>query len=83
MNGEIHTSKLEELRVVHQPLPRHDQAEKIAGTTRYAGDLAFAGMLHARLVRSVMPSARLLSRDAAYVTGTTVTIGGGLLAGST
>jgi CO/xanthine dehydrogenase Mo-binding subunit len=64
MNGEIHTSKLEELRVVHQPLARHDQAEKIAGTTKYAGDLAFAGMLHARLVRSIMPSARLTSRDA-------------------
>ena len=63
MNGEIHTSKVEELRVVHQPLARHDQAEKIAGTTKYAGDLAFAGMLHARLVRSIMPSARLTSRD--------------------
>ena len=40
MNGEVRTSKLEELRVVHQPLARHDQAEKIAGTTRFAGDLA-------------------------------------------
>ena len=65
MNGEIHTSKLEELRVVHQPLARHDQAEKIAGTTRYAGDLAYAGMLHARLVRSQVPSARITRRDAA------------------
>ena len=63
MTGEIHTSKLEELRVVHQPLARHDQAEKIAGTTRYAGDLAFAGMLHARLVRSQVPSALLTRRD--------------------
>ena len=62
-SSEIHTSKLEELRVVHQPLARHDQAEKIAGTTRYAGDLAFAGMLHARLVRSQVPSARLTRRD--------------------
>jgi CO/xanthine dehydrogenase Mo-binding subunit len=64
-NGEVHTSKLDELRVVHQGLPRHDQAEKIAGTTRYAGDLALAGMLHARLVRSVVPSARLVRRDGA------------------
>ncbi len=63
MTSEIHTSKLEELRVVHQPLARHDQAEKIAGTTRYAGDLAFAGMLHARLVRSQVPSALLTRRD--------------------
>jgi xanthine dehydrogenase molybdenum-binding subunit len=63
-NGEVHTSKLDELRVVHQGLPRHDQAEKIAGSTKFAGDLAFAGMLHARLVRSQVPSARLVRRDA-------------------
>ncbi len=62
--SEVRTSKVDELRVVHQPLPRHDQAEKIAGTTRYAGDLAFAGMLHARLVRAQIPSARLTRRDA-------------------
>jgi xanthine dehydrogenase molybdenum-binding subunit len=63
MNDEIRTSKLDELRIVHQPLARHDAAEKIAGSTRFAGDLAFAGMLHARLVRSVVPSARLVRRD--------------------
>ncbi len=62
--SEVRTSKLDELRVVHTPLARHDQAEKIAGTTRYAGDLAFAGMLHARLVRAQVPSARLTRRDA-------------------
>ncbi len=60
----IRTSKEDELRVVRQPLPRHDQAEKVAGSTRYAGDLAFAAMLHARLVRSPVPSARITSRDA-------------------
>lgn len=60
----IRMSKADELRVVHQPLARHDQAEKIAGTTRYAGDLAFASMLHARLVRSQVPSARIVRRDA-------------------
>jgi CO/xanthine dehydrogenase Mo-binding subunit len=60
---EIRTSKADELRVVNKPLARHDAAEKIAGTTRFAGDLAFSGMLHARVVRSVMPSARLTRRD--------------------
>ena len=60
----IRTSKRDELRVVGQPLPRHDQAEKVAGSTRYAGDLAFASMLHARLVRSPVPSARITARDA-------------------
>jgi CO/xanthine dehydrogenase Mo-binding subunit len=64
VNDEIRTSKLDELRVVHQPLARHDQAEKIAGTTRFAGDFAIPGMLHARLVRSQVPSARLIRRDA-------------------
>jgi len=60
---EIRTSKAEELRVVNRPLPRRDQAEKIVGSTRYAGDIAIPGMLHARLVRSLMPSARLTRRD--------------------
>jgi CO/xanthine dehydrogenase Mo-binding subunit len=60
----IRTSKEDELRVVRQPMPRHDQAEKVAGRTRYAGDLAFASMLHARLVRSPVPSARITARDA-------------------
>jgi len=63
VSDEIRTSKLDELRVVHQPLARHDAAEKIAGSTRFAGDLAYTGMLHARLVRSVVPSARLTRRD--------------------
>jgi CO/xanthine dehydrogenase Mo-binding subunit len=59
----IRTSKVEELRVVRQPLPRHDQAEKIAGTTCFAGDLALPHMLHARLVRSPVPSAAITRRD--------------------
>jgi len=61
--AEIRSSKAEELRIVRQPLPRHDQQEKIAGSTRYAGDLAFASMLHARLVRAPMPSAEITRRD--------------------
>ena len=61
--AEIRSSKAEELRIVHQPLPRHDQQEKIAGSTRYAADLAFASMLHARLVRAQVPSATIARRD--------------------
>jgi CO/xanthine dehydrogenase Mo-binding subunit len=63
--AEIRSSKAEELRIVHQPLPRHDQQEKIAGSTRYAADLAFASMLHARLVRAQVPSATITRRDGA------------------
>jgi CO/xanthine dehydrogenase Mo-binding subunit len=61
---EVRTSKQNDLRVVNKPLPRNDQAEKIAGSTRYAGDLSYTGMLHARLVRSSLPSARITRRDA-------------------
>ena len=66
---EIRTSKADELRIVNKPIARHDAAEKIAGTTRYAGDLAFEGMLHARLVRAQVPSARLTRRDATTARG--------------
>lgn len=60
---EVQTSKAEELRVVGRRLPRHDARDKVAGATRYAADLALPGMLHARLVRSQVPSARLVRRD--------------------
>jgi CO/xanthine dehydrogenase Mo-binding subunit len=60
----IRTSKVEELRVVHRDVPRADATEKIAGTTRFAGDFAFADMAHARLVRAQVPSARIVRRDA-------------------
>lgn len=51
-------------RVVGEPVGRHDAREKLLGRTRYAGDLDIAGQLHARLVRSPVPSARIVSRDA-------------------
>jgi len=66
---EIRTSKVEELRVVNRPLARHDAAEKIAGSTRFAGDLSFSGMLHARLVRSQVPSATIVRRDVTAARG--------------
>ncbi len=65
MNSEIRRSKADELRIVGKPLSRHDAAEKIAGSTRYAGDLAYEGMFHARLVRAQVPSARITRRDTA------------------
>jgi CO/xanthine dehydrogenase Mo-binding subunit len=61
----VRRSKADELSVVRQPLPRRDQAEKIAGTTRYAGDVVHPGMLRAGLVRSPLPSARIVRREAA------------------
>ncbi len=60
----VRSSRAGELRVVGQALARLDQAERVAGTTRYAGDFALPGMAHARLVRSPLPSARITRRDA-------------------
>jgi CO/xanthine dehydrogenase Mo-binding subunit len=44
-------------------LPRPDARDKVHGLTRYADDLALAGMLHARVVRSPRPSARIVRLD--------------------
>ena len=60
---EIRTSKADELRVVNQPIRRHDAEEKLAGTTRYAADVHSHGLLHAKLVRAPLPSADILKRD--------------------
>jgi CO/xanthine dehydrogenase Mo-binding subunit len=60
---EIRTSKAAELRVVNRPLARHDAAEKIRGSTRFAADFSLPDMLHARLVRAQVPSARVIRRD--------------------
>jgi CO/xanthine dehydrogenase Mo-binding subunit len=65
MRGDgVRRSALEDLKIIHQPLARNDQREKIAATTNYAGDTLYPGTLHARLVRSPVPSATIVSRDA-------------------
>ncbi len=42
---------------------RQDAFDKVTGRTRYAGDLAFPGLLHARLVLSPYGHARILNID--------------------
>lgn len=44
--------------------PRTDSVERVTGRTRYVDDLSFPGMLHAKIVRSPHPHARILSIDA-------------------
>ena len=44
---------------------RIDAPAKLTGAGRYAGDLTFAGLLHARLVLSPHASARVLGHDSA------------------
>ena len=50
---------------VGKPTRRQDAFDKITGRTRYAGDLPFVGLLHARLVLSPYAHARILSIDTA------------------
>lgn len=46
-----------------QPLRRTDAPGKVSGKTMYAGDFAMPGMLHAKVVRANLASARLRRLD--------------------
>jgi len=50
-------------RQVGKPLTRTDAPGKAVGKTRYAGDHTMPGMLHAKVVRADMASARLVRLD--------------------
>ncbi|HYI15571.1 MAG TPA: xanthine dehydrogenase family protein molybdopterin-binding subunit, partial [Thermomicrobiales bacterium] len=54
-----------EQRVIGKATPRADAPAKLTGQERYAGDLAFPGLLHARPVLSVAAHARLTGIDSA------------------
>src|SRR5207237_5986476 len=51
------------LSVVGQPTPRIDGPEKVTGRARYCYDIQLPGMLHAAVVRSPHPHARIRSVD--------------------
>lgn len=53
--------------VVGKPIPRLDAEAKVRGEARYADDLAFAGMLHAKAIRSDRAHARIVRLDLADV----------------
>ncbi len=53
------------LRLVGRPLPRHDARDKVAAATAYAADWAMPGMLHAAVLRSPYPSARIVKLETA------------------
>ncbi|WP_028921986.1 xanthine dehydrogenase family protein molybdopterin-binding subunit [Pseudonocardia acaciae] len=53
------------MRVVGLPLAHHDFVDKVKGTQLYAADWKLPGMLYGRVVRSVVPSARIRSVDTA------------------
>ena len=52
------------LRVVGRSVRRLDAPEKVTGRARYVSDLALAGMLYARLLRSPYPHARIIRVEA-------------------
>ena len=51
------------LAAVGCPAPRPDAREKVTGQAIYAADLYFGGMLHAKVLRSKYPHARVLRVD--------------------
>jgi len=50
---------------IGKPVPRADARAKVTGAARYTVDVRLPGMLHARLLRSPHPHARLLALDLA------------------
>ena len=51
--------------LVGTSMPTLEAAEKVTGATRYVGDLLVPNMAHAKVLRSPLPHARVLSIDAA------------------
>jgi len=52
-----------EKRYIGKPATRVDALEKVLGTARYVADYRLPGMLLARVLRSTLPHARILSLD--------------------
>jgi CO/xanthine dehydrogenase Mo-binding subunit len=50
-------------RVVGQPVAHHDFIDKVKGSILYAADWKLPGMLHGRVVRAPVSSARIVSID--------------------
>ncbi|MBM3135047.1 MAG: 2Fe-2S iron-sulfur cluster binding domain-containing protein, partial [Chloroflexi bacterium] len=51
--------------IIGRSLPRPDAVDKVTGAAKYAGDLEFPDMLHAAVLRSRYPHARVLRVDTA------------------
>jgi xanthine dehydrogenase YagR molybdenum-binding subunit len=52
-----------ELAVIGKSAPRQDGRAKVTGGVRFTADISLPGMLHARILRSPLPHARLRSID--------------------
>ncbi len=49
--------------IIGKRVPKLDAAEKVTGAARYGHDIVLPGMLHAKILRSVHPHARILEID--------------------
>ena len=49
--------------IVGKKTPRIDAYERVTGQAQYTGDLQLPGMLYARVLRSSVPHAKILSID--------------------
>jgi xanthine dehydrogenase molybdenum-binding subunit len=52
-----------EFSVVGKRIPRIDAYERVTGQAQYTGDIQLPGMLHARVLRSSVPHAKIVSID--------------------
>jgi len=59
----VRTRGRDGLRVVGTSWPKVDAVAKVTGRTRFADDLSLPRMLHAKLLRSTVPHARIVSID--------------------
>jgi nicotinate dehydrogenase large molybdopterin subunit len=62
--GGVVESEAGSYRVVGRSPAHHDFVEKVKGSMQYAADWRMPGMLHGRIVRSPVPSARITGIDA-------------------
>lgn len=53
------------LLVIGKPVPRQDARAKVTGAVRFTVDIALPNLLHARILRSPLPHARVQAIDAA------------------
>ena len=53
------------LQVIGKPVPRQDARAKVTGAVRFTVDVTLPGLLHARILRSPLPHARVQAIDAA------------------
>jgi len=52
---------MSELKLIGKPAQRYDARDKALGITKYGADFVMPGMLHAKVLRSKYPSAKILS----------------------